>query len=124
MAFIRIYSVDADDFVDVATPASFSVSFSDIDGGSTTRSESGVMQRDRIREGVRKVSCKWNALKQPDAQALLALLRPDQIQIEYPDPETAVRAVKSVFVGDRSNDMVLYQDGAPRWNISCEFTEY
>jgi hypothetical protein len=117
MAFLQINGVT------MPTPSSLTAVASDFDSPSTRRNEQGYLQRYRIRQGVRKVSCKWSGLSQADATALLIAIRPASFSLTYPDPELGTNTI-NVYVGDRTPDMKHYNNGAPYWDIAFDFIQY
>ena len=104
-------------------PSSFTVAVQDLDSDSTKRNESGILQRDRIRQGVRKLTCKWNALGQSDAAAVMQAVRPASVTAEYFDMEDGADKTLTAYVGDRSCERVVSQIG-PRWTISFDLIEF
>ena len=117
MAFLNLNGTD------MPPPASFSVVLQDLDSDSTKRNEQGVLQRDRVRQGVRKLSCKWTALSFSDAAMVLGATVPDAFNATYIDPATGGYRSATVYVGDRSSDMQATATGQ-RWNISFDLIEY
>lgn len=119
MPFLKI------DGVDMPTPSSFKVPESDLDSSDTSRNELGYLQRDRVRQGLRKIECSWSALAVDDASLLLKAVKPASILATYPDPEEGAVVTKTMYVGDRTSEMVIYRaTGEHRWNISFNLTEY
>lgn len=120
MALLKINGVD------MPTPSSFKVPESDLDSQDTGRNELGFLQRDRVRQGLRKIECSWNALKPAEASILLKAVKPASVLVTYMDPEEATYVNKNMYVGDRSSEMKIYDDstGDCRWNISFNLTEY
>ena len=109
--------------VTVHDPASLSVVEQDLDSDNTNRDETGQMHRDRVRQGIRKVSVKWTVLAQSDAAAILAAVSPASFNVAYIDPESATLQTRTMYVGDRTSDVVATQLGK-RWNLSFDLIEY
>ena len=107
----------------VASPASLSVVEQDLDSDSANRDETGRMHRDRIRRGIRKVSVKWTALQQSDAATILSAVSPASFSVEYIDPESAAGQIRTMYVGDRTCEVVATTLGK-RWNLSFDLIEY
>lgn len=103
-------------------PASLKVPISDMDSSSTTRNEQGVLQRDRVREGVRKIQLSWNLLTQADVQTILTAVKPASFQFAYPDPEKGTQTI-TAYAGDRSPEMVKTLQGY-YWKLSFDVIEY
>lgn len=104
-------------------PSSITVTVHDLDSDSTKRNENGVLQRDRIREGVRTLSCKWSALSSSDASVIMQAIHPASFYVNYYDMETASNNTITAYSGDRSCERVASPLG-PRWNIACDLIEY
>lgn len=104
-------------------PSSISVSYQDLDSDSTKRNEKGVLQRDRVRQGVHKLSLRWPPLSQSDAETILNAVKPASFSVKYLDPATASYKTSTMYVGDRSCEMQRTALGW-RWNISFDLIEY
>lgn len=117
MAIIQI------DGVDMPAPSTFSVILQSIDSDSTTRNEQGILQRDRIRDGVHKLTLKWNALAVADASTVLQAVSPVSFTVSFIDPLTNAPTSVTLYAGDRTAESVNTQDGI-RWNISFDNIEY
>ncbi len=47
-------------------PSEYKVQLSDLDSSGTGRTEDGVMMRNRVREGIAKISASWAAVSTAD----------------------------------------------------------
>lgn len=114
------------DGVEMPAPSELKVPESDLDSSDTTRNELGHLQRDRVRQGIRKIECSWKALISENASLLLKAVKPISVMVTYPDPEENLMVTKKMYVGDRSSELVLYKQSTNeyRWNISFNLTEY
>ena len=88
--------------VNLPEPSSLNVALQDIDASNSGRNASGYMMRDRLRSGVRKVSCKWSALKQSEMDTILNAITDAQFSLKYPDPMTGASKTISCYCGDRT----------------------
>lgn len=105
----------------IATPKSFQVDVSDIDG-ETNRNAAGQLIRDRIAV-KRKLSCEWPALSQTQASVLLGAVSEVFFNVEYPDPIQGV-VTKTFYVGDRTIPMYRNIDGSILWEgLKMNFVE-
>lgn len=118
MAMIQIGGLDLPD------PSSFSVVPSDLESDSTKRNELGILQRDCVRLGMRKLSCKWNALAFSQASAIIQAVSPSRFNVKYLDPESGGYKEITAYAGDRTCDMVAAGGGSQRWNISLDFIQF
>lgn len=108
--------------VAVATPKSFQVDISDVDG-ETSRNAMGNMIRDRIAT-KRKLSCEWPALSMGEMSVLLQAVKNVFFTVEYPDPMEGTNSEKTFYVGDRSMPVYMVKDGQIVWEgLTMNFIE-
>lgn len=114
------------DGVEMPAPSELKVPESDLDSQDTTRNELGILQRDRVRQGIRKIECAWKALTAEDASILLKAVKPKSVLVTYPDPEENLMVTRKMYVGDRSSELILYRQSTNeyRWKISFNLTEF
>lgn len=74
-------------------PSSFSVGMEDLEL-SAERTADGILHRERVRTGVRKVSIGYNTLTQEEISDLLPMLTPEFFSLTYPDPETGTATIE------------------------------
>ena len=113
------------DGVVLPAPTSLSVSMSDLDSPDTTRNEQGVLQRDRVREGVYKIELEFNVKKGNEIQLIESAIKNAKLNVTFPD--TTGRITKEMYVGDRSKNVVLYNGGVSdeiRWDLRFNLVEY
>ena len=91
--------------VAIATPKTFEVTISDLDGESN-RNTNGDLIRDRIAV-KRKMDCEWPPLAQPEISTLLNAVSDVFFEVTYPDPMDGV-ITKTMYVGDRSAPAYSY----------------
>lgn len=94
--------------VQIATPKTFKVDISDLDG-EAGRNARGNLIRDRVAV-KRKLECEWPPLKDNEISAVLQAVKNEFFQVSYPDPMTGSVQTKTFYVGDRSAPM-YYKDG-------------
>lgn len=117
MSIIQINGVDMPD------PSDFSVVIQSIDSDNTNRNEQGVLQRDRVRDGVHKLTLKWNALTGANASAVLQAVSPASFRVSFTDPLTNAPTTLTLYSGDRTAAGVGTAKGMC-WNISFDNIEY
>lgn len=118
MAMINI------DGVDLPAPSKFKLPNMDLDSEDSKRNELGVMQRDRIRQGVFKSEQEWKAITSSQLATIKAAISPASFQATL---VTEVGYItKTMYASDRNIEMVKYDEdyNKIRWDISCNFTEY
>lgn len=118
MAMINI------DGVDLPAPSSYKILESDLDSSDTGRNELGVLQRDRIRQGVFKAELNFEGITSEKLATIKAATQPAQFQAKVID-ETGV-ITKTMYASDRNIEMIKYNDdyNKIRWNISFNLVEY
>lgn len=81
------------DGVAMPDPTAITVALEDLEA-SAERDATGRLHRERVRQGVRKVSFTYDVLAAEDYAALLALLAPAFFSLTYPDP-TGERTIEA-----------------------------
>ncbi len=110
------------DGVDMPAPSSFRNPQSDLDSSDTKRNELGILQRDRIRQGINKIELEWKAITDAQLSTILDAIEPSSIEVTYPSPSGYV--TKTMYVGNRNIDIAKYKEGDIRWNVAFNLTEY
>lgn len=105
----------------IATPKSFELSISDLDGESN-RNASGQMIRDRIAI-KRKINLEWPPLNQSEISTLLNAVSSVFFTVEFPDPQLGM-VTKTMYVGDRTAPAYQYTNGEAKWSgLKMNFIE-
>ena len=108
--------------VAIATPKTFEVSISDIDG-ETNRNLNGELIRDRITV-KRKLSMEWGFLNSAECSILLKSVKDVFFSVNYPDPMEGDIVTKTFYVGDRTAPAYIFIDGETRWSgLKMNFIE-
>lgn len=106
----------------IATPKSFKVTISDLDGESN-RNARGELIRDRIAV-KRKLECEWPALSMSQISTLLKAVQSVYFTVEYPDPMEGKLITKTFYVGDRNSPVYKNTNGVTQWEgLSMNFIE-
>ena len=107
--------------VAIATPKSFEVTISDLDG-ETNRNATGNLIRDRIAI-KRKLSLEWPPLNQAEISSLLNAISTVFFTVTFPDPQLGI-ITKTMYTGDRSSPMYCYINGVAKWEgLKMNFIE-
>lgn len=120
MALIRIGGVD------LPAPVEYSVSLQDIDSENTRRTETGVLQRDRVRGGVYKITVAWQ-VKHSVLKTITDAISPAKFSVTFFDPTTGSYPTRSMYCGDRDGKLILYKASNPSeslWELSTSLIEY
>lgn len=99
--------------VAIATPKTFEVTISDLDGESN-RNTNGDLIRDRIAV-KRKLNLEWGPLSQSECSILLKAIKDVFFQVTYPDPMDGV-ITKTMYVGDRTSPAYSVINGVVKWS--------
>lgn len=118
MALINI------DGADLPAPSNFKISRSDLDGSDTGRNEIGVLQRDRIRQGIYKIELEFTGIISEKLQTIEMAIEPASVQVKFPTQLGVL--TRTMYAGDRNIEMVKYDPdyNKIRWDISCNLIEY
>lgn len=112
------------DGVDLPSPSSFKLPRFDMDSGDTNRNELGILQRDRIRQGIYKIELEWKGITSSQLHLIETAIEPAELNVTFPVPTG--RKTKTMYAGDRNVEMVKYDKDFDkiRWNISFNLIEY
>lgn len=112
------------DGVPLPHPSSLKIGRSDLDSPDTTRNEEGFLQRDRVRQGVYKIELSFKAKTSSEIATLESAVQGASLNVTFPTPQG--RQTKTMYAGDRSIDVVLYNGGGDktRWDMSFNLIEY
>jgi hypothetical protein len=118
MAMITIGAVDLPD------PAEYTVRRSDLDSENTGRSESGVLQRDRVRAGVYKISATFRVTR-TNLKVVTDAIAPVSFSCTFFDPTTSSAPTKTMYAGDRSAVLRLNPStGESYWELTVDLIEF
>lgn len=93
--------------VAIATPKTFEVTVSDLDGESE-RNANGQLIRDRIAI-KRKITLEWPPLTQAESSKLLNAVSDVFFAVEFLDPQLGIIS-KTMYVGDRTVPAYFYDE--------------
>jgi hypothetical protein len=112
------------DGADLPAPSKFKIPNFDLDSGDTGRNELGILQRDRVRQGIFKAEVEWKAITSSQLATIKAATLPASFQATILT-ETGYVA-KTMYAGDRNIEVVKYDPdyNKIRWDVSCNLTEY
>lgn len=112
------------DGVDLPSPSVFKIPRSDLDSSDTGRNELGVLQRDRIRQGIYKIELEWKGINSSDLYLIESAIEPAELNVTFPAPTG--RKTKTMYAGDRNVEMLRYDEVSDKiyWNISFNLIEY
>ena len=104
------------------TPTKYSLDIQDIDSEDTGRGETGYMTRERVREGIYKLSLGFTNITSDDVLQIKDAISPATIKVILFDGDN-VNA--DMYVGNRSLVLKSVDDvGNCYWDMSFSLTEY
>ncbi len=115
MALVKIGQTD------LPTPSRYRLLGFDLDSSSTARNEEGVLQRDRIRQGIYKVELEWSHLSGTDLATIESAIAPATFSVTFTTSSGTV--TKTMYAGDLSREIVLLVGGVPLWNVAVNLIE-
>lgn len=98
----------------------YSVTVSDLDSENSTRSETGVLNRDRIRAGIYKLAVKWS-LTTSELETLLNAISGDSFDVKFFFGELLT---KKMYASDKSINLKSTDTLTSHWDVSISFTEF
>lgn len=107
--------------ISLPEPTEYKVDREDIDSDKAGRSETGVMIRDRVRQGVYKISCAWKSLNDQELESIINACEPATFSMRFFDGSYRT---KQFYAGARQTDLVKREGEAEAyWNLSVNFVE-
>lgn len=104
------------------TPTEYSLDIQDIDSEDTGRGETGVMIRERVREGIYKLSLAFTNISSDDVLSLKEALSPAQIDVTLFDGSDVTI---QMYAGNRALKLKSIDDnGNCFWDMSFNLTQY
>ena len=113
--------------VDMPKPTSYQVGVQDLDSAETVRSESGILHRDRIRVGVRKISVSWT-VKAADISKILKAVQNESCTVKFFDPQENSVKTATMYAGDRVPTLSVQTNENDTdntwWDLSFDLIEF
>ena len=113
--------------VDMPKPTSYQVGVQDLDSAETVRSESGMLHRDRVRAGVRKISVSWT-VKAADISKILKAVQNESCTVKFFDPQENSVKTATMYAGDRVPTLSVQTNENDTditwWDLSFELVEF
>lgn len=98
-------------------PSKFVWSENDLSSESSGRNLAGEMLKDLVAKKTR-IELEWGPLSPADAATVLTALSSSvYLEVTYPDAKANENQTKTMYVGDRSSDLLQYKTigGAQYW---------
>lgn len=105
-------------------PTVFKLPQFDLDSDGTFRNELGVLQRDRVRQGIYKIELEYKGISSADLNIINTAINPIKFNATFMSPTGMI--TKSMYAGDRNTEMVKYNSdfNKIRWDISFNLVEF
>jgi len=107
-------------------PHEYEVVLQDLDGENTTRSETGVLTRDRIRAGLYTVKSSFYVTK-TELKVITDSIAAASFPVVFFDPNTSSYPTATMYAGNRSSKMLAYATGNEAnstWELSFDLIEF
>ena len=115
MELLKVNSLPVHDII------KYSVKRQDLDGPDSTRSETGVLSREIIRQGVFTLEIAVTFYSDAELNALINELKQEVINTDfYFGSAQSIQAYSS----NQTIDLKTNTDGTPYWDISFNIIEY
>lgn len=112
--------------VALPNPTEYEVTLQDLDSDNTTRSETGVMTRDRVRAGVYAIKATFSVSK-TELKTITDAISPVSFSVTFFDPTTSSSPTKTMYVGNRNCKLLAYKTGSESgslWQLSFDLVQY
>lgn len=104
-----------------ASPSEYGVELFDLDGENSGRSETGYMNRDRVRAGIFKIKLGWTNLSSQELETLLRAVEPDAVNTTF---YFGGMVSTEMYAGNKTiNLKSKNEDGNCYWDVSFNMTE-
>ena len=107
--------------VSLPEPSAYKATAQDIDSENTGRNENGVMFRERIRKDVYKIQASWQNISESDKDTIINAIQNATFSVTFFYGTQTL--TKTMYVGDRSCDLVWKPQTGSIWNVSVNFIE-
>lgn len=110
------------EFYTPPSPTEYSLEVQDIDSPDSGRGESGYMVRERVREGIYKLSLSFTNLSSDDVLAIKQAISPESIRVTLFDGDPVT---KQMYVGNRTLKLKSVDEQSNCfWDMSFSLTEF
>lgn len=110
------------DGVDLPPTVTYEVSSDDLDSSDTGRNEEGGLQRDRIREGVRKIVLAFSQMNEEQTALIMSATKKPQLSVKYLDPEEG-EVTRTMYATPKKTKLIYITKQEKRWNIDFSLVE-
>lgn len=117
---LSLLKIDGAELPEVAT---YKVTLSDADGSNSGRSETAVMNRDRVRANIAKIELSWQNVKTEDMKKIITAVTPEEFTVDF---FFGTMRQAEMYAGDKTIDLkVANNDGSTAiWDVNVNLIEY
>lgn len=107
------------------SPSKYSLKLSDIDSSNSGRGDTGYLTRERLRADVASIDIGWEFLTTEEFNTIKTNISGASFTVKFYVGGAGEKAYKTaeMYAGDRQIELVGFEDGDERWNISFSLTE-
>lgn len=119
MALIKVGTTD------LPEPNEYAVTVQDLDSENTKRTETGLLNRDRVRAGVYKIQAAW-IVTTTQLKTITDAIQDAKFSVTFYDPTSSTNVTKDMYCGDRSGSLKLRKTNSADnlWEFSTSLIEY
>lgn len=97
--------------VDLPPPSTYDVEYEDYDADSIRGIEDAVLERNRIRANVQKVTLSYLLKNLDDISTVYKMVKPATFQVELWDDTEGKRVTKEMYAGPKKHSYIRTQNG-------------
>lgn len=111
--------------VKMPSPTKYNVKLADIDSSNSGRGDTGYLTRERLRSDVASIDIGWEFLTTEELNTIKKNISSAEFIVKFYVGGIGASAYKeaNMYAGDRNIELVAFEDGEERWNISFPLTE-
>lgn len=111
--------------VKMPSPSTYNVKLADIDSSNSGRGDTGYLTRERLRADVASIDVGWEYLTTEELNLIKSNISDPEFTVKFFIGGEGSAAYKEaqMYAGDRAIELVAFEDGEERWNISFPLTE-
>lgn len=111
------------DGVELPEVATYKVTLSDADGPNSGRSETAVMNRDRVRANIAKIELSWKNVETEDMKKIISAVTPEEFTVDY---FFGTMRNAEMYAGDKTIDLKVTNESGTTavWDINVNLVEY
>ena len=107
------------------SPTTYNVKLADIDSSNSGRGDTGYLTRERLRADVASIDIGWQFLTTEELNTIKTNISGPEFTVRFfigGEGDDAYKETQ-MYAGDRQIEMVGFENGNERWNISFPLTE-